>query len=758
MTAPDAPLTKLELAIGGMTCAACSSRLERVLNRRPGVKAQVNLATQTAVIQYEAGTETPERLIEAVAKTGFSARLAGESARRAQKETDLRERAGLFRLFWLSALLCAPLALQMPFMFFPGFLDPGQHDLIPRGWQWLLATPIQFGVGARFYQGAYRSLKGGSANMDVLVCLGTSMAYLYSAMVTLLGRHDLHVYFEASAMILTLILLGKWLEARARAKTGEAIEALLQLTPPTALIEENGQWVEKPVDAVLPGTIFRVRAGEAIPVDGEVLEGHSAADEAMLTGESVPQEKGPGDVIRAGTLNGLGTLKARATGVGAQTLLAGIIRRVEEAQGSKAPIQRLADRISGVFVPVVLIIALLTFGLWWGIGGDFEKALICAVAVLVMACPCALGLATPTAIMVGTGLGARAGLLVKNAEALEKTREISVLILDKTGTLTQGRPQVTDTVVCAPALKSLPIADENALLARAAGLELGSTHPLAEAILRKVKEEGIPPHIPEGTPQTHPGKGIEVLEGDMRLRLGTARWLISEGLVLSDAQQAQLNALAHQGKTVMLFACNHVLLGYIALADTVRLDSATAVAALKADGIEVWMLTGDQAGTARALAADVGIDHWKAECTPEDKANAVRAHIEKGRVVAMAGDGINDAPALAQASVSFAIGMGSDIALQTADITLLRNSLWGVHDARSLSKATVRRIRQNLFFAFFYNTIGIPFAALGWLNPVLAGAAMAMSSVSVVSNALLLKRWKPSSPSLPLSEGASKHD
>lgn len=752
VTNPSTPSDTLELAIGGMTCAACSSRLERVLNRREGVRAQVNLATETAHIHYDTARDTPKDLIQAIEKTGFSAVLAGESARKAQKAAQVRDVRALFTAFWISALLCAPLALQMPFMFLPHALETGQHDLFPRQLQWLLATPVQFWLGWRFYKGAFRSLRGGGANMDVLVCLGTSMAYFYSVFVTLSGRSDLHVYFEASAMIITLILLGKWLEARARAKTGEAIEALLRLSPQTALIEREGVLVEENIHAVLPGDVFVVRAGESIPVDGVVIEGQSAVDEAMLTGESLPQEKGPNDTVHAGTLNGMGCLRARATGVGAQTLLAGIIRRVEQAQGSKAPVQRLADRISGVFVPVVLVIALITFVMWWWVGGSFEKALICAVAVLVIACPCALGLATPTAIMVGTGLGARAGLLIKNAQALERTRHVTVVVLDKTGTLTEGRPRVTDLVVCAPPTAGVSVPDENALLAWVRALEEGSTHPLASAILQKANEEGITAAPLSTPPQTCPGQGLWAEHEGGRLRVGTARWLTEEGVFISQTVQAQIAALSAQGKTVMLLSHEAVLLGWLALSDTLRPDSAQAVAALTALGIEVWMLTGDHAGTAGAVASAVGIRHWKAELSPQDKADAVRAEVEKGRVVAMVGDGINDAPALAEASVSFAMGMGSDVALQTADVTLLRNTLWGVVNACALSKATLRRIRQNLFFAFFYNTAGIPFAALGFLNPVIAGAAMALSSVSVVSNALLLKRWRASGPSASFSQ------
>jgi Cu+-exporting ATPase len=573
----------------------------------------------------------------------------------------------------------------------------------------------------------------------VLVALGTSMAYFYSLVVTLANRHDLHVYFEASAMIITLVLLGKLMEARAKARTTAALDALLRLQPNMARVERDGELVEVPVESLQPGDLFVLRPGDAVPVDGVVEQGESAVNEAMLTGESLPIDKQAGDTVFAATLNGNGLLRCRATGVGAQTLLAGIIRLVEQAQGSKAPVQRLADRIAAVFVPVVVAIALLTFAGWWLASGDFQQALINAVAVLVIACPCALGLATPTAIMVGTGQGARAGMLVKNAEALELAERIGVLAVDKTGTLTEGLPAVTDVV---------PAADwtRERLLAVAAALEQGSGHPIATAIVAAARADAIDLPATEAVNAVG-GMGIEGrIRGEAGVQavlLGSPRFLLERGIGLAEAVS---DDLAAAGKTLIAVAVDGVFAGLIGVADRVREDSAAAVARLQAKGVRVVMLTGDHPATAEAIARHTGITDWRAGVLPGDKAAAVEALRQAGDDkplrVGMAGDGINDAPALAAADVSFAIGVGADVAVEAADITLVRNSLHGVADAIDLSRATLSKIRQNLFFAFIYNVLGIPLAAAGMLNPVIAGAAMAMSSVSVVSNSLLLRRWR----------------
>jgi P-type Cu+ transporter len=727
----DVPPATLELAIGGMTCAACATRIEKQLNKLPGVEAAVNLAGEKAHIRYTPGLADPERLVAVVVKTGFGATISTQDTRGEEKARKLAAYNGELKRFWISLVLTLPLAGQMLFM-----LDAGDNvhaDVLPRWLQLLLATPVQFWIGWRFYVGGYKAIRGGAGNMDVLVALGTTMAWLYSAVVAVAGLHQ-HVYFEASAMVITLVLLGKILEARAKAKTSAAIEALARLQPQTARVEKGGQLVDVPVASMIPGDIFVVRAGEAVPVDGQVLEGNSAINESMLTGESLPVAKGAEDKIYAATTNGEGLLRCRATGVGSHTLLAGIIRLVEQAQGSKAPVQRLVDKVAAIFVPVVTAIALVTFVAWWAVGGDFTTALVNAVAVLVIACPCALGLATPTAIMVGTGQGARAGVLIKNAQALELAENIQVLAVDKTGTLTEGKPVVTDL---------LPVAGvtEQDLLHLAASLEQGSTHPLAAALVARAKELGLLLANPLDVMATV-GKGLAGKVDGVSLLVGSPAWMAEQGIAFADA-----TLLQNTGRSVVAVARNGVALGLIGVADPIRSGSRAAVARLQALGVEVVMLTGDNAGTAAAIAREAGVTRFEAEVLPGDKAAAVNklkiGASGKIRRVGMAGDGINDAPALAAADVSFAMGAGSDVAMEAADVTLMQNDLAGVADAISLSRATLKKIRQNLFWAFIYNVIGIPAAALGFLNPVIAGAAMAMSSVSVVSNSLLLRRWKP---------------
>ena len=721
------PLQTLELGIEGMTCAACATRIEKVLNRLPGVEAVVNLASERARVRYLPGVADPAQVVAAINRAGFVGRVADDRSREDEKARKLAIYQAELRRFWIAAALTLPLVAQMATMFNGANLSGhGHQDLLPRWLQLILATPVQFWIGWRFYDGGWKSLRGGGANMDVLVALGTSAAYFFSLIVTLGDIHKLPVYFEASAAVITLVLLGKLLEARAKAKTTAAIEALIRLQPKTARVERDGKLLELDVALLIPGDIFIVRPGESLPVDGEVVEGASSVNEAMLTGESMPVSKRSGDHVFAATANGEGMLRCRATGVGEHTLLAGIIRMVAEAQASKAPVQRLADRISAIFVPVVCGIALLTFAGWWIFGGVFSEALINAVAVLVIACPCALGLATPTAIMVGTGQGARAGILVKNAEALEHAEKIGVLAVDKTGTLTRGEPVVTDL---------LPLAlDVEQALILAAALEQGSEHPLAKAILKRAQAESLPKLTDF---LAIPGKGVEGTVGERVLRLGSPDWFA--GLTLPNEQIAVLQG---KGRTVVVLADSASALALFAIADPLRESSLAAVARLKAMGLRVVMLTGDNALTAAAIAADAGIDDFRAGILPGDKAAAIDALKVDGQVVAMVGDGINDAPALAAADVSFAMGAGSDAAIEVADVTLVRSDLHGVADAILLSRATLRKIRQNLFFAFIYNVLGIPLAALGMLNPVIAGAAMAMSSVSVVSNSLLLKRWR----------------
>ncbi|SFN69131.1 heavy metal translocating P-type ATPase [Nitrosospira briensis] len=718
----------VQLQISGMTCAACSGRIEKALDKLPGVSASVNLATEIAHVSLRPGAPVMDDLIAAVAKAGYGATEISEASRAEEKARKLAAYHAELRMFWISAALTLPMVLEMVPMLW------GDHGgFLPRWLQMLLATPVQFWVGKRFYIAGWNALRGGGANMDVLIALGTSMAYFFSAVVTLLAL-DQHVYFEASAAIITLVLLGKLMEARAKGKTSAAIEELIKLQPKTARVERDGEIVEVDANTLKVGDIFIVRPGENLPVDGIVIEGASDVDEAMLTGESLPVAKRVGAKVYAATSNQQGRLRCRATSVGAHTQLAAIIHLVEEAQGSKAPIQRQADVISGIFVPVVVVISVLTLVVTWWLASDFVPALINAVAVLVIACPCALGLATPTAIMVGTGRGAQAGVLVKNAAALEQAEKIQVLIVDKTGTLTEGKPAVTDIV-------PLGAMTERALMQVAATLEQGSEHPLAKAVMERAAAMNIRPQaISDFSAIT--GSGIAARVDDVEYILGSPRFLRERGAEVNES----LADLQDEGKTVVGVAILSMetpkVLGYLAIADRLRGTSAQAVKRLQSMGIEVVMLTGDNAATASAIALQAGITAYRAEVAPQDKAAEVGKMKAEGKFTGMVGDGINDAPALAAADVSFAIGAGSDVAIEAADITLMRDDLMSVTDAISLSRATLGKIRQNLFFAFIYNVLGIPLAAIGLLNPVIAGGAMAMSSVSVVSNSLLLKRWR----------------
>ncbi|QJW46351.1 copper-translocating P-type ATPase [bacterium BFN5] len=600
--------------------------------------------------------------------------------------------------------------------------------------QLVLATPVQFIAGWPFYRGAYAALKNGSANMDVLVALGTSAAYFYSIANMLTSNP--HLYFETSAILITLIILGKLLEATAKGRTSEAIKALMGLQAKTARLIREGEEVDVPIEAVLVGDIIVVRPGEKVPVDGIIIEGTSTLDESMLTGESIPVDKKTGDEVVGATINKFGTFKFQATKVGKDTALAQIVRIVEEAQGSKAPIQRFADVVSGYFVPTVVSLAVITFLGWYFIfdPGNFSRALVNFTAVMVIACPCALGLATPTSIMVGTGKGAENGILIKGAEHLENAHRLTTIVLDKTGTITKGQPEVTDII-------SLAGLSDHSVLAIAASVERKSEHPLAQAIVKRGQVQGLLLEEPEEF-SAIPGHGIQASMNGKAILVGTRKLMRENGIGI-DSVLAEIESLEQQGKTVMLLAVDQVMTGLIAVADTVKDSSAQAVADLKQLGIEVWMITGDNERAARAIAASIGIDHVLAEVLPEHKAAKVEALKQEGKVVAMVGDGINDAPALATADVGFAIGTGTDVAIEAADITLMRGDLNGIVAAIRLSKATMLNIKQNLFWALIYNSIGIPIAAAGYLSPVLAGAAMAFSSVSVVLNALRLKRFRP---------------
>ena len=728
---PAAP-DRVDLALDGMTCAACAARIETTLNRLPGVRASVNFATESARVDYDRAQAGIDVLLAAVARAGYGAQVKLDDAEAREREAARRSAQwrALRRDLVAAAVLTAPFLVQMIVMFLPG---AAHEEILPRYWQLALATPVQFVIGRWFYVGAWHALRGGGANKDVLIALGTTIAWLWSAIGTVIGSQQ-HVYFEASAAIVTLVLLGKALEARARAGASAAIEGLLKLQPAIAHVVRDGREIDVPLSNVAVGDRFVVRAGEAIPVDGTITDGASSVDESMLTGESRPVPKAQGEKVYAGTVNLDGFLHCHATGVGRATLLAGIVRLVEEAQGSKAPIQRLADRVSGIFVPVVLAIAFVTFALTAWLAGDAAAGAINAVAVLVIACPCALGLATPTAIIAGTGRGAELGVLIRNAVALEQAGRMTTLVVDKTGTVTEGRPAVTRVLVQGD------VAPE-AALAVAAALERQVMHPLSQAIVAKARADGLElPHVSEFVPV--PGMGAHGSVGDARrpAAVGSLAFLESRGIAL-DAGRMETRLAG--GESIVGVAIDGVLAAVIMLADTVRATSATAIARLRQSGIDVVMLSGDNAATVGKIARETGIAHHAGGMTPAAKRARIDALRAAGEVVGMVGDGVNDAPALAAADVSFAIGAGSAVAVEAADITVIRNDLAAVADAILLSRATRTKIRQNLFFAFGYNVLGIPLAALGFLNPVIAGAAMAMSSVSVVGNALTLRRFRP---------------
>jgi Cu+-exporting ATPase len=721
------PPQVLRLKIGGMTCASCSGRIEKSLRKVPGVvTAQVNLASEVATIALTPETATSSDLIAAVEKAGYSAELAASAAaERAQAEArEARSARRELYLLLAAALLTAPLIAPMLLMPF------GIEWMLP-GWvQLALATPVQVFGGARFYRGAYGAIRAGAGNMDLLVALGTTAAFALSVAMLSSGGH---LYFEGAAAIITFVRFGKWLESRAKHSTTRAIRSLMALRPETARVRRDEGEVLVPPESVGRGEIVVVRPGERLPVDGEIVEGSSQLDESLLTGESLPQEKSVGDPVTGGSINGDGLLAIATTQVGEESMLARIVALVEDAQATKAPIQQTVDRVSAIFVPVVMGVALVTFLAWLGYGVDAEIAVINAVSVLVIACPCALGLATPAALMVGTGAAARAGILIKDAQALELTHKVDVVVFDKTGTLTEGRPEVAE-LLCD---------DGDALLALAAGAQHGSEHPLAGAIRRAAEERNLSPAAATDF-KAIVGKGIRARVDEQEISIGSPRFMSELGMDTRRWQE-RASELEGKGMTLVWLAKGEGVLGGIAIGDTPRESSREALATLGKAGVQTVMLTGDNRAAAESIGGDLGIALVIAEVLPADKASQISQLQKDGKVVAMVGDGVNDAPALAAADVGIAMGSGSDVAMHTAGVTLMRPVPTLVADAISVSRATTSKIRQNLFWAFAYNTVGIPLAALGFLSPMFAGGAMALSSVSVLGNALLLRRWRASS-------------
>lgn len=728
---------KKEFAITGMTCAACATRIEKGLSKLEGVSsANVNLALENATVEYNPSQVSVMDIISRVEKLGYEA----HNKENEKEAIDYREQAiqKQKRKFILSAILSLPLLWTMVGHFsFTSFIY--MPDILMNPWvQMALATPVQFVIGKQFYVSAYKALRNKSANMDVLVVMGTSAAYFYSvyqAIIMAGEHHSAQLYFETSAVLITLILLGKLFEARAKGRSSEAIKKLMGLQAKTALVIRNETEVEIPLEEVITGEIILVKPGEKIPVDGEVIEGSTAVDESMLTGESIPVDKTIGDTLFGSTINKNGFLKMKATKVGRDTALAQIIKVVEDAQGSKAPIQRLADKISGVFVPIVIGIAIITFLVWivWVVPGEFTPALEALIAVLVIACPCALGLATPTSIMAGSGRAAEFGILFKGGEHLETTHHIDTVIVDKTGTVTNGKPELTDVIVADGV-------NEEEFLALIGAAEKQSEHPLAEAIVQGIQARNIQIESVQHF-EAIPGYGVKTTINGKEIIVGT-RKLMNQNNVDISGIQIVMEDLEANGKTAMLASIEGTYAGLIAVADTIKDSSKKAIKRLKEMNIDVIMMTGDNERTATAIGREVGIDHVIAEVLPEGKAEEVKKLQERGKKVAMVGDGINDAPALAVADIGMAIGTGTDVAMEAADITLIRGDLNSIADAIIMSHKTMKNIKQNLFWAFAYNTLGIPIAAVGLLAPWVAGAAMAFSSVSVVLNALRLQRVK----------------
>ena len=718
-----------ELKINGMTCAACSGRIERVLTKTEGIESvTVNLTAGMASIHFDERVLSLESIIEKIIKLGFDAEIFHEDD---LIDTTQKESRSLKYSLLISAILTFPLIGGMILGWFGLHLPLLHHPWL----QLILATPVQFFIGWRFYKHGFLALKALSPNMDVLIALGTGAAYFFSLYNVLSGKTAAGtmegLYFESSMSIITLILLGKYLETHARAKTSDAISKLIALQPQTATLWNDGIPKEIPLAAVEPGNILLVRPGEKIPVDGTITDGFTSIDESMLTGESMPRDKSVDDIVFCASINLSGAFRMKAERIGRDTTLSQIIKVVRSAQGVKAPIQKVADKVSAIFVPAILVIALITFlGWFWGTK-QLEPALVNAISVLVIACPCSLGLATPTAIMVGCGLGANLGILIKGGEYLETAHKLTSVVFDKTGTITKGEPSLTD---CIPVN-----IEREVLLANVAAIETPSEHPLARAIVRGATEMILP--VCDGF-QSITGKGVSGKLEDSLWFIGT-RILMQENNIDISVIETSAAELEAQGKTVIFAGCDGILMGILAVADTIKPSAAQAIKKLRKLGISVSMLTGDNSKTAQAIAQSAGIEQVFAEVLPSNKAKQIVALQDEGHVVAMVGDGINDAPALATANIGIAMGGGTDVAIESADITLMREDLTLIPAAIQLSKMTMKKIRQNLFWAFLYNSVGIPFAALGFLSPILAGSAMAFSSVSVVTNSLLLRLYHP---------------
>lgn len=724
------------LIITGMTCSACAVKIEKKLNKLDGIKnAVVNLATENAKVSYDSDKVKADDIINAIESLGYHALEKKEELEDQEKIARKKEINDMRIRLIISSILSFPLLVGMVTKILFGINIEILHNPV---FQLILATPVQFIIGYKFYKQAFIALKELSPNMDVLVSLGTSAAYFFSIYTGFFVPYKAgsmpNIYFEASSILITLIILGKYLEAIAKGRTSEAIKKLIGLKAKTARIIKDNNEIDIPIDEVKVSDIVVVRPGEKIPVDGIIIEGNSSIDESMLTGESIPVEKTINDKVMGATINKFGTFKFRALKVGKETVLAQIIKMVEEAQGSKAPIQKIADKVSGIFVPIVLIISIITFLTWLIISKDLQAALISSVSVLVIACPCALGLATPTAIMVGTGKGANLGILFKGGEYLEQAGKINTIVLDKTGTITSGVLKVTDIIP----LNGYSIKD---ILFYSGTAEKRSEHPVGKAIFEKSKNELNEINDPEKF-EAASGKGVSAEINNKKIRIGTKKFMLENNILISNNIEDIIAGLEYQGKTTMITALDSNIIGIIAVADSLKPTSKEAIEYLKKLGLDIYMVTGDNMRTALSIGQEVGIEKVLAEVLPENKEKEIENLKKQGMIVAMVGDGINDAPALAKADIGMAIGTGTDIAMETASITLMRGDLRAIPEAISLSKKTMRKIKQNLFWAFIYNIIGIPIAALGMLNPIIAGSAMAFSSVSVVTNSLSLKRYK----------------